>query len=245
MRNLTKITMLFILAALVSCAKNDSASEGMVEFTIVTDQKLEDVTKSNVSDYTTLPGVDAFTITITDASDAVVWTGCVADWNPATTFIAGNYNVTATYGDPTVEGFDKPYFQGVVSFAIKGDETTEVTIPVSLANAVIKVECTEIFKAYYKEYSFKLMRMTSKIADFVQGETRGVFFDPYRFHLEGTLKTETGAVKTFATEEFRSQSAATAYTMILDVANVGGGSITVTLNDNVETVELGDIELND
>jgi hypothetical protein len=33
--------------------------------------------------------------------------------------------------------------------------------------------------------------------------------------------------------------------MLFDVTNVGGTSITITFNDNVETVELGDFELND
>ena len=38
---------------------------------------------------------------------------------------------------------------------------------------------------------------------------------------------------------------ATAYTFRFDVSNAGGTSITIEFNDTVETVELGDCELND
>lgn len=245
MRNLTKITMLFILAALVSCAKKESASTGMVDFTVFADQSLADVTKSNVSDYTTLPTVENFTVVVKNSSDEELWKVKASEWNPSTQIPVGNYTVTASYGDLANEGFDKPCFIGTESFVVLGNETTDVSVPVSLANAVILVRCTDNFKNYYPEYSFSLMRMSSKIVDFVQGETRGAFIDPYRFHFEGTVKTETGAVKTFATQEYRSLDSATAYTVIFDVNKIGGGSVTVSFNDNLETVELADVELND
>lgn len=245
MRILTKITGLLVLVAAVSCAKSQPASEGFVSFELSQDQNLADVTKSNVSEFTTLPNVNDFTITITDAAEAVIAQTKLSEWDSTTPLNAGDYKVTATYGDKSAEGFDLPYFEGEASFTVKGDETVAVDITVALANAIVKVDCSDIFKNYYPEYSFQLMRMTSKLADFAKGETRGAFIDPYRFHLEGTVTTETGAVKSFSTEEYRSQNVATVYTIFLDVDNVGGGSITVTFNDTVQVVELGDIELNE
>jgi hypothetical protein len=33
--------------------------------------------------------------------------------------------------------------------------------------------------------------------------------------------------------------------MVFDVAGTGSGAVTITFNNTVETVELGDVELND
>ena len=62
--------------------------------------------------------------------------------------------------------------------------------------------------------------------------------------MAGTLVTETGAEKTFS-RDYTGLAPATAYNMVFDIAGVGNGAVTVTFNNTVETVELGDVELND
>ena len=69
------------------------------------------------------------------------------------------------------------------------------------------------------------------------------FVDGYKFTLTGTLKSET-STKTFE-KEYSSLDEATAYTFEFDVTNVGGASITVTFNNNVEVINLDDLELNE
>ena len=67
--------------------------------------------------------------------------------------------------------------------------------------------------------------------------------DGYKFNVEGTL---TGEMKTSTfTKEYTNLDEATAYTFIFDAGNVGGATLTVKFNDTVETIELGDYELND
>lgn len=244
MKHLKTIMSVLILLAAFSCTKSQSAGNGQVAFEVSGDQQIADVTRSNVSDYTTLPSSGDFTITILDASSASVWTGKISEWDSTTQLMAGNYTVTASYGDLEVEGFDKPYFSGSASFAVAGGETTSVSIPVTLGNTVVKVSCTENFSNYYKDYTFTLTRDNVDIATFVKGETKAAFVDGYKFTLNGTLTGELDNVKTF-TKDYTNLDAATAYTFIFDVSNVGGASITVTFNDTVETIELGDYELND
>ena len=234
---------LMILAA-VSCNKNQQAGEGQVSFEVRSIDTVADVTRSNVSDYTTLPAADAFSIKITDASSQTVYEGKIMDWVSAdNTLKAGEYSVTAECGKVEDEGFDKPYFIGNQTFTVNGGETSEVSIPVSLGNTIVRVECTDGFRNYYKDWSFKLTRNGADIIAFAKDETKAAFVDGYRFTLSGVMEAET---KTYTfNKEYSSLEPATAYTFVFDVTNAGSAAITISFNNKVETVELGDIELND
>lgn len=243
MKHLKTILGAFALLAAVSCTKSQQEGCGRISFEVASDNNVTDITKSNVSDYTTLPSAAQFTINILDASKTSVWSGKISEWDSATMLTAGSYSVEARYGALEEEGFDKPYFYGSQSFTVTGGETTAVSIPVTLGNTVILVSCTESFKNYYKDYSFTLSRNGTDIVTFVKDEPRGAFVDGYKFTITGTI---IGEIKTQTfTKDYTYMKEATAYTLLFDASNVGGGTITISFNDTVETVELGDIELND
>lgn len=237
------MSALAILAA-VSCNRIQQAGEGLVSFSVSSVDNVADVTRSNVSDYTSLPGKDAFSIKVTDASAQTVFEGKIVDWVPEeNTLKAGEYSVSAEFGSVEDEGFDKPYFIGNQTFTVNGGETSEVSVPVALGNTIVKVACTDGFRRYYKNWSFKLSRGGADIVSFAKDETKAAFVDGYRFTLSGVMEAET---KTYTfSKEYSSLEPATAYTFIFDVTNAGGAAITISFNNSVETVELGDIELND
>ena len=235
---------MIVLSGLFSCTKSTTDSEGSVSFVISSDQYLADITKSNVSDYTTLPGSDDFVLTINNSAGNAVWRGNASEWDPATKLMVGEYRVTASYGNIEDEGFNKPCFEGTQTFTIKNKETSQVTVSASLANTVIKIACTDNLKNYYKDYTFKLARNNADIVTFAKGESRAAFIDGYKVTVTGTFVTESGAEKTFS-KDYTGLAAATAYNMVFDVAGVGNGAITISFNNNVETIELGDVELND
>lgn len=242
MKHLKTIVSVLALAVAVSCAKTQSSTGGQVNFSVSSNDFVTDVTKSNVSDYTSLPSAADFTITVT--GEEYTWTGKIENWSAETVLLAGEYSVTAIYGDlENEEGFDKPFFTGTQTFTIAGGEQTSVSIPVSLGNAIVKMTFTDSFNNYYPQYTFKLSRDSKEIATFVKGETRGAFVDPWKFKLEGTL---VGEMKTSTfSKDYSNLEVGTAYTFNFDVTNVGGATITIKFNDTVETVELGDFELND
>ena len=243
MKHLKTFMSVMILLLAVSCTRNHSEERGQVEFMVQSNDDIADQTKSYVSDFTSLPASRDFTISITDASSTSIWNGNISEWDASTKLLAGSYNVSASYGDIAEEGFDKPYFIGSAIFTITGGETSSVSVPVTLGNTIVKVVCTENFKNYYKDYSFQLKRSNQTIASFDKNETRGAFVDGYSFTLTGTFIGET-SVKTF-TKDFKNLNEATAYTILLDVLNVGGSNVTITFDNTVEVVELGDYELND
>ena len=243
MKHLKTIIGIAALCALFSCAKSQTDGRGQVVFEVAGNHEVADVTKCNVSDYTTLPSAGDFTIDIKDASGASVWTGKIADWDPATVLLAGEYTVEAAYGSLETEGFDNPYFFGTQSFTIVGGQVTPVSISVALANTIIKISCSDYFKNYYKDYEFKLTRDGAEVVTFVMGETRAAFIDGYKIKVEGTLTSE---VKTQAfSKEYTNLNEATAYTLAFDASSVGGSTITISFNDVVEEIELGNVELND
>ena len=243
MKHLKTIFGVLALIAAVSCTKSQTEGNGRVAFAVSSNDVVADMTKSNVSDYTALPAAGDFTITILDESSSQFWAGKISEWDSSTPLPAGNYTVNASYGDIEDEGFDKPYFTGTQTFAVKGGETSSVSVPVALGNTIIKISCSEYFKKYYSDYTFKLTRGTAEIATFVKDETKGAFIDGYKIKVEGTL---TGELKTYSFEkEYTGLDEATAYTLNFDAPNVGGSTITISFNDTVETVELGDYELND
>ena len=264
MKHLQALIGALILFVAASCTKNQVEGYGSVSFALDNNVEIVEQTRSqsesenengsNVSDYTTLPLAGDFTITIKNASGEQVWTGKVSEWDSTTTLTAGNYIVEAAYGSLEEEGFDKPYFYGTENFVVTGGNTTTVPIKVSLGSTIIKMSYSDNFKNYFKDYSFKLTRSSAEIVAFTKDETRGAFIDGYKIKVEGTMtgeqliENEDGEFvpKTFSySKEYSNLNEATAYTLAFDVNNVGGATLTVSFDDTVETVELGDIELNE
>ena len=133
MKHLKTIMSVLIVLAAVSCTKHQTTGNGLVSFNLKNNLQITDVTRSSVSDHTTLPSAGNFTITINDASSAMVWSGKVSDWDAATQLPAGNYSVNASYGSLEDEGFDKPYFYGSQNFVVQGGQTSNVTVPVTVS----------------------------------------------------------------------------------------------------------------
>ena len=108
----------------------------------------------------------------------------------------------------------------------------------------MRLEFTENFKNYYKDYSFKLSRGNTEIAVFPKDEKRAAFIDGYRVTLSGTYSSELKDY-TFS-KDYTGLKAATAYKFVFNVNNVGGATLSITFKEGyTETVELGDYELND
>lgn len=238
-----------VLAALVafSCNKASISGNGQVVFEVASDVIIADQTKSNVSDYTTLPSTGDFTITV--KGESYNWTGKLSEWDSTESLDAGNYTVTASYGSLEEEGFDKPYFASEeTSFAVLGGQTTTVKINVSLANTVVLVSCTDEFKSFYPDYTFTLTRegLNSAIATFVKDEKRGAFVDGYKLTINGALTANNGSTNSFSAD-YSNLNPATAYTCVFGINQntLGKVSITISFDDTVQTIDLGDKELND
>ena len=247
-----KLYRISVLAALslaaLSCstkvASVEGDAEGFVNFAVENGGEIAEVTKSNVSDYTALPGASDFKIVVKNSDGAPVYDGFVSGWTSSTALMVGNYSVDASFGEEGVEGFDKPYFSGSANFAVVGGQTTSVSVPVKLGNSLVRISCSENFRNYFPTRSFKITTGTGTVIDFPSTETRAAFVDAYKFTVSGSFTSQGGTEKSWS-KDYNNLEAATCYTISFDASNVGGLKVTVTFDDTVETVDCGDVELND
>lgn len=237
------IPVLALLSA--SCDRSGGRDSGNVSFDVLGDIEITEVTRSSVSDYTALPLAGSFNIDIVDASSATVWSGLLSEYDSSTALKVGNYSVQAHYGEEGTEGFDKPCFSGKKDFAIIGGQTASVSIPVSLSNTIIRFACSEMFKKYFVDYEFTVSTGSGNVIKFGSAEKRAAFIEAYRFSVTGTMTTQSGETRSFSKDFDGPVEPATCYTLTFDVSNAGGLSIVITFNDSVETVDLGQVELND
>ena len=238
-----KKTVLTLIAALAllatSCAKQDRTA-GSVSFSLEEGAVAEVLTKGSVSDYASLPDAADFSLTVKNSLGATIYNGLLGAWNADAPLAAGNYSAVVKYGDPSAEGPGKPCFEGSANFGVLGGQTTAVKVTVNLANCIVKIECTDAFKHYFPQRSFVIT--TPESASGFTYSDKAIFV-AYQWTVTGTLKTQTGDDYALPERSFKGD-AATCYTVKYDVSNVGGVTITISFNDNVETVKLGDIELN-
>jgi len=228
----------------VSCQKG-SDSTGNIIFEVKPVTEIDVVTRSSVSDYTVLPSASDFNIKVLNSKSAIVWEGGLDEYDSQTSFKTGSYSVSASYGLEGDEGFDKPYFCGTADFIVESGETSTVSVPVSLGNCLVKINCSDIFKSYFPDYSFTLTTGSGTVVDFSKEETRAAFIDAFKFSVSARMKSQGGALKTYSKSYDSGILPATCYTLAFDVTNAGGVSLTVSFNDTVDVVDLGDIELND
>lgn len=234
------LTATAIVLTMVSCAKEKSA--GGISFDVFSDVDLEEAVKSKVSDFAALPPSSDFKLEINDATQKI-WEGKLSEWSPATSLTVGSYSVRATYGSATEEGTAKPYFVGSTNFSIEGGATTTVKIPVELGNCIVKIVCTEKFKNYFTNGKFTVTTGNGSQFDVTKDSSNAIFMEAYKFTLTGDFLNQGGAQQKFE-KVFEDLSAGTLYTLNFDAANIGGLTITITFNDNVTTVDLGSVEIN-
>ncbi len=237
-----------VAIAAASCSAKISgdadAERGFVKFAVESADEIALVTKGSLSDYTSLPSSSDFRLVVKNSDGATMYEGTVSGWSSTTPLAAGNYSVTATYGEEGAEGFDKPYFTGNTNFAVNGGQTTSVSVPAGLGNSLVKIECSESFRNYFTDYSFTLKTGSGTEIAFPKDETRAAFIEAYKFSVSGSFTSQGGTEKAFA-KDYNSIEANTCYTIRFDASNIGGLKVTVTFDDTVTTVDCGDLELNE
>ena len=229
--------MIIALAALAAFSCQKAESSGRLVFSLEEGEVADIVTKGNVSDYAAIPAAGAFSLTVKDSKLATVYSGTVGGWAPETRLASGSYTCDVTYGSDAEEGPAKPYFQGSAAFTVNGG-TTEVPVTVTLGNAIVKIATTTQFNNYYPQSSFTVTTPDNKFT--YDGKA---LFVAYQFTVGGTVTNQAGKSFTLESKTWKGD-AATCYKVTYDVNNVGGVSVTVSFNDTVETVNLGEVDLN-
>ena len=198
------------------------------------------------------PAAENFTIEIKNKSTSEqIHKGLLSAYDTATELKFGTYTVTATYDNETV-GFysstsNPAVFEGETEFTVSEKKTYEVAIPVTLQNCILKVAYTNLFKAYYKDYSVTIDGTTDIV--FSSTETRGAFVTPGNSVKISYTCTPTQAQgannKAITKEATLNLEGGKSYVLTFDVKDVGGvAGFTVTINDTVVNADNQDIDIN-
>lgn len=116
----------------------------------------------------------------------------------------GLYTLEAFYGTSNDEGWDMPYYYGVSDeFRVRQDKTTDVSMTVSLANSIVKVEFTDAFKDYVTDYSASFVSHSS--FDWVDGSDQELYVRPGEVKLNVTLTKPNGVSGTLEVASFTAK----------------------------------------
>jgi hypothetical protein len=183
-----------------------------------------------------------------------IWSYLYRDMPLKMTIKAGDYRMTAHYGNNPVAVLDSLSVEGTVDFSVKTGETKTVNLTCVPANAKIAVKTSDDFATYFSDYQISVLAagMTDAL---VYGkkdvETDGK--DAYvRADKENGTEvtvafTLTPAADVTVTRELESftrtvkpQDCLT-FTLKPDVTSVAGGTvsgITITIDDSVTTEDV-------
>ena len=264
-----KLLLIALAAATFACSKSDDETTviscpegtGIVSFGVTPSLVVEGTrAQVNLPTGTTIPAGDDFALAIssTDATTGYngdSWTS-VASFNEnykKTYFKAGVYDAVVTWGNPSEEGENKPYFKDELQYNVVARQLTTITLQPKLANSIVKVEFTDTFKKYFENGAeFTITSGNDNTWDVDYTTT------PYIFVESGKSVTISGQAtkqRPSATVDptvvvfddvVKTMAACTMYTYKYDVSTAGNVSVEVTItNEPTETIEIGQEELNE
>ena len=113
----------------------------------------------------------------------------------------GTYDIIATYGEDVIIGRDTPYYIGTAKATINKDESTTVSIPCKVGNALVSVafgknqDETARFDKFYEEYGL-LVHIGNYSMGIDKEQTASSIYFPAgsqpQFYFYGTLKSDNG-----------------------------------------------------
>lgn len=187
----------------------------------------------------------SLTIKSTDGSYSKTWAS-VADYDGSELFPIGAYTVSAAYGDPTDEGFEKPAYFGTASVTVVENESTPVSLTATLANAMVSVEYTEAFKKYMTSWGAEVHAEGGDYLYIGSEETRPMYIrtGDATLSVEFVKPGKTDKVK-LQVLSFKAQ-ARHHYHATIDVNNGGVGEAVLNIKfDDTVSEETVDVELSD
>ena len=248
------IFILMSALAFVSCSDSDAEDPGFksnapqvklaIDGTFSRGQEQKEisraVTTANLSDIITLPEVADLNLelysVLPDGSEVFnsKWNS-INDYQEGTFFRPGKYRLYAKYGNPDLQGENKPAFSGFKDFDVQADVQNVVSITSSLVNCFLSVNCTESFLAYFQSGNLTVKSGNLEVASFpLTTAFRHVFMTPGKFTCEWNGVRQGGKVSAKVVENNTSLMK-TQYELTLDV-DAGKGTMNIQFDDQVSEV---------
>jgi len=236
------LILMAVATVIASCTENAAPDKGYgtMQLNVQQDLSVAMETKSDISEFVKLPSSGDFDITVQNYAGATYWQGKLKDWSNEFKMMEGEYTVIANYGNSEIEGEGKVFFNGSATCTVTAFQQSLVTVTVKTGNAIVRLATSKMFKTYFSSYNFSIS--TGAGNSFQIAEGQNIFVDAFKFTLNGSCTTADGKTATFS-KEYTNLAPATCYSVTIDVTNVGSNSITIHLNNDVETISIQE-ELN-
>lgn len=159
--------------------------------------------------------------------------------NENLTFASAPYTITLSYGEKGVEGWSKPYFEGVTTVEVpQYGLTATANIQVAVTNSIVAVETTDNFNGYFPESSFKINGF-----DWDSTKAELLFMNAGEVTISCEATRQTGTKTNLETKV--TLKPATRHTVKFDLSTAGKATVNIIFDDELEEVIELDFELND
>lgn len=203
----------------------------------------------------TVPAPADFALAITGTSGTQTWPTVAAYTQSEVLFVAGDYTVTITHGDPDAEGLNLPYYVGSTSVTVIPRRTVTAEIEAKIGNSQVVVRTTPRFLEYFHNAAFKIT--TGSGNDFSFSPANVPADEPVfvkaatSIAVNGTATRQSptgvgeGPSVTFGTQTLAATKAHTCHIFTFDATDAGGATLTITLGEELTETRTLDVELND
>lgn len=181
------------------------------------------------------PDVADFSVSLTNLSTSEVKTWpTLSDFQNQKSFGVGSYTLTAFYGNPEDEGFEKPYFSGSTEVQVLEARQSEATVVAQLANSMVSIDYTDAFRNYFSDYAVTVHSEGHSYIEFAKDETRPAFLTPGEVAISVRLKNPSGKEVTLQPAEFPA-AARYHYHVTFDVnaPSTGDAQLQIVFDDSV------------
>lgn len=234
-----------LLTGLASCAKEEGQSsfEGRIDVRVNADQSLSDAV-SRASGEEVVPDTKDFALTIESADGKVSNSWDSFEKFQPVSVAVGTYNVTASYGNASAEGFEALSYLGSTSVEVRKDETAEASVTCTINKAKVSISYTDDFKSYFSSYSAYVTSSKGNKVTYSADETRGAYFVPGNLGVylevtrQGVSQKVTLNPKNFTAEVQHE------YRLTMDV-DASTAALTVVFNDNPASEQNVEINISD
>lgn len=185
-----------------------------------------------------VPAIETFSLKIEkeDGTFSKTWQS-VSDYDPQINFKTGVYNISASSGAMTAEGFDCPYYYGETNVTVYDSEVAEANITATLANTMVSVNYTDAFKKYFSDYTTGIHSVGGATIEFAKNESRVAYVRPGEISIEMNLTKTTGTTLKLNPASIPAAKPRTHYKINFDVngGEVGEAKLVIAFDETTVT----------
>ncbi len=248
------LTIALMFAAVVSCQKNQELTaegEGGMKLDFTASSRVASTAaEGQQTGYEIkVPELGEFRLTITGADFNQTWSS-LADYSvDGQSYPKGDYTVAIQYGEPTDEGFEKPYFFESRDVVVKDrNQTTYVDIEARLANSIVEVVMTDNFKGYFVQHGFTLTSAAGNEYTLVESPAQDLYVpagSTVTVKCSAVRQADAATGKVTELSKSVTTKACTRHIIKYDLQKAGSVKVNITFDDKLIATETIDVELNE